>query len=274
MNQKTAVAVVVSFLLAFLAGFLVGNGTAEPTSATTEPTLPPPSTTTGSVFAQQGEVVIGPAVIVPGELQLEDDTVVFDFAVHDLAPVEDAADVTQLLGFQAVEVIPAEDLETVFMDSWVLVTADDEIPGSVANPTARTARFDVGLDFSLEAVEQVRIDSYSLRIPMDLEFNIDLDNDTVAVAPGLSTRLLAVTEQARTIVQVELISNRDFNYDTVAISGAGPGWQAAVREAEGRPRWNLTYDAPEAPSPIPLRIEGVVWVDIDHEAVIWEAPGA
>jgi hypothetical protein len=274
MKRKTAVAVLATSVLAFLAGFLLSSGPAASAPASTLATIAPPTTAVIPAFVQQGEIVIGPAAVVPGDLQLDGNIVVLDFSVHDLAPVGDAAAVTQLLGFQATEVIPAEELATVYLDSWVLVTADSEIPGQAANPTARTARFEVGPGFSLAAIEQIRLDSYSLRIPLDVRFHIDLDNDTVAIGPGLSARLLAVTEQAHTIIQVELISDHDFNYDTVAITGVGPGWQSAVREAEGRPRWNLTYDAPEAPSPIPLRLEGAVWVDIADETLIWEAGDA
>ena len=70
-------------------------------------------------------------------------------------------------------------------------------------------------------------------------------------------------KKAGRIVQVELRSDRSFNYDLVGLAGMGPGWKSAVREAEGRPRWNLTYDAPQAPDPIPLRITGSIWVPIE-----------
>jgi hypothetical protein len=126
----------------------------------------------------------------------------------------------------------------------------------------------VGPDFSLDSIEEVRLESYALFVPVDTAFSLDLDNDTVGVAPGITARLLAVTEQSLTIVQVEVRSERSFNYDNIRISGSGPGWKSAVREAEGRPRWNLTYDSPTAPSPIELRISGSVWIAIDDSSTI------
>ena len=92
-----------------------------------------------------------------------------------------------------------------------------------------------------------------------------MGSDSAVVAPGITARLLAVTEQAVTIVQVEVISERNFNYDNITVLGVGPGWKSAVREAEGRPRWNLTYESPQAPSPIPLEISGSVWLSLDTD---------
>ena len=134
--------------------------------------------------------------------------------------------------------------------------------------TSLHGTLDVGEGFSLDSVLAVELDSYALLVPIEQEFSLDLANETVQVAPGITARLLAVTEQARSIVQVELISERSFNYDRIALLGAGPGWKSAVREAEGRPRWNLTYDAPQAPDPIPLRIAGSVWIAIESGAEV------
>ena len=117
----------------------------------------------------------------------------------------------------------------------------------------------------MDAVTGVTLESYGLLVPVDSEIQLDADRQAATVAPGVTARLLAVTEQATTIVQLELMSSRDFNYDGLAVAGVGPGWKSAVREAEGRPRWNLTYDAPEAPSPIALRVHGAVWITIESD---------
>lgn len=269
MTKQTAVGVLAAFLVAAAIGFLLGNrgATASTTPATSVPAASP-TESPQATFVQFGETVIGPAVVIATDLRLEGEQVTLDFEVESLAPVGDAASVSRLLGFQGIEDIPPEELNTVYPDNWELVTPNGSITGSVANPTARTARFDVGPDFSLNSVIEVRLASYALLVPIDSSFTLDLDNDSAVVAPGISVRLLAVTEQALTIVQVEALSERSFNYQNLRISGDGPHWKSAVREAEGRPRWNLTYDSPTAPSPIRLRISGSVWVSIEADAPI------
>ena len=213
-------------------------------------------------------------MLIADDLRIDGSEVVLDFELQSLAPVADAASITRFLGFQSTEQVPPTELDTVYPDDWTLVSNSGEIPGTSANPTARTARFDVGEAFSLASVEEVRLDSYALLIPIDKEFELTVGNDSAVVAPGVTIRLLAVTEQARTIVQVELLSERRFNNDAVGISGVGPSWKSAVREAEGRPRWNLTYDSATAPEVIRLRVTGSIWVTIDTETRVLIGAGS
>ena len=275
MNRQIAAAAVVAFIVAFALGsFFGGRGDAAvaPTTTTGATSLVDPPAE--PVFVQPGETVIGPAVVIAKDLRLDGNQVVLEFELESLAPVGDAATITDFLSFQATESIPPQDLATVYLDGWVLETTAGDIPGTSANPAARTARFEVDSGFSLDTITSVRLASYALLVPIRSEFVLDVGSDTAIVAPGITARLLAVTEQAVTIVQVEVISERDFNYDNITVLGAGPGWKSAVREAEGRPRWNLTYESPTAPSPIPLEIAGSVWVSLDTDTpVLLEAAG-
>jgi hypothetical protein len=265
MNRRTAVGVLAAFMLAGAAGLFLGNRNAAASTPTTSTppvvlsTAPPVAT-----FVQAGETVVGPVAVVATDIRLDGEQVVLDFQLQNLAPLRDAATVTQVEGFGVREVLP-EDLETVYTDQWTLVTTSGDIPGTAANPSARAARFDVGPDFALNSIEEVRLASYALRTPIDADFALDLDNDNAHVAPGLTARLLAVTEQTVTILQVEVLSERNFNTDNIRISGRGPGWKSAVREAEGRPRWNLTYESGQAPSPIELRLSGSIWLPIEAD---------
>lgn len=273
MGKQTAAVTLLVFFLGGAVGLTLGNrATAESVTVTTLSAIAPTTTVPVPFFVEPDETVVGPAVVIPGDLRLDGAQVVLDFTLSSLAPVGDAASVTQFLGFQAIEEVPAADLDTVYLDSWILSTTNRDVPGTVANPVARTVRFDVGEGFSLDSVKSVKLASYALLIPIEREFTLDLANEVAQVAPGMTARLLAVTEQARTIVQVELISERDFNYDHVALSGAGPGWKSSVREAEGRPRWNLTYDAPLAPDAIPLRITGSMWIPVESGAEVMVLP--
>ncbi len=263
MTRQTAVAALVTFVIAGVVGFSISRSDADSSTSSTVPVVTTTTEPVGPVFVESGETVVGPAVVVAKDLRLDGEQVVLDFDLEGLAPVGDAASVVRLLGFQSTEEIAPEDLDTVYLDQWVLDTSTGDIPGSVANPSARAARFSVGPNFNLDSVNAVRLASYALLVPIDTEFSLGLDSDTAQVAPGITARLLAVTEQAVTIVQVEAISVRSFNYDNIAISGTGPGWKSAVREAEGRPRWNLTFESDRAPSPIELRLSGSVWIGIE-----------
>ncbi len=274
MSRQTAAAAIVVFLVAFGGGVLVNSGAGNPESSTTLEPVAIPTTTLPPSFVQPGETVIGPAVLIVDDLRIEGSEAILDFELQSLAPVADAATITRFLGFQSTEQVPPTELETVYADDWVLVSNSAEIAGTSANPTARTARFDVGDGFSLATVEEIRLASYGLLIPIDKEFELTIGNDSAVVAPGVTIRLLAVTEQARTIVQVELLSERQFNNSAVGISGVGPGWKSAVREAEGRPRWNLTYDSATAPEVIRLRVTGSVWVTIDAETSVLIGAGS
>ena len=264
MQRQTAAAVVVVFLLAMSAGFVLGNH--QNTSVVADlgtvvaPTTAPESE---AVFVAPGETVVGPVVIVADEPHLDGEQLVLEFEITGLAPIGDAATVLQYAGFGSTRELLPQDLDTVFLDSWTLTTPQGPISGSVANPAARAARFEVGADFDLGTITSVSISSYALLTPIDAAISLGSDAQSVPVAPGITARLLAITEQDNTIVQVELTSQREFNLNAITIAGGGPGWVAAVREAEGRPRWNLTYNAPQARSPIDLIVSGSIWIPID-----------
>lgn len=273
MSRQTAFGLLVVFTLSVAGGVIIGDRTsaadaAQQALASRVPSTTSPPEPVAATFLQPNETVVGAAVVVASDMRLDGEQVVIDFELHNLAPVAEAAAVVRSRGFGSFEEILPEDLDTVFLDRWVLVTAAGDIPGSVANPAARTARFDVGPGFLLASVTEVRLASYALLTPVDVEFALGLGSDRATIAPGITARLLAVTEQAVTIVQVEILSERDFNYDKIIVTGSGPGWKSGVREAEGRPRWNLTYDAESAPAPIPLRLSGSIWVPVDNDSVV------
>ncbi len=275
MVRQTAAAVIV-FVVAAIVGVFV-SGRADVDLATTTTTSPETTTTAEPrpQFVGDGETVVGPVVIVAGEPFVDSTQLVIGFDVVSLAPTADAADVVQQLGFGNVVVVPPEELNTAYLDNWLLTTtSDDQIQGRVANPSARAARFDVGEGFDPDSIATIAIESYTVLSPVSSAVELAAGSESAPVAPGVTARLLAVTEQANTIVQIELTSDRGFNLDNLRVTGSGAGWVSAVREAEGRPRWNLTYASPTAPSPIALKVEGAVWVavDADVEVLLPEAP--
>jgi hypothetical protein len=272
MIRQTAAAVTV-FLLALMAGmFFAGIGTdgsAVSTTLTTE------STTTiapDAVFFDEGETIVGPVAIVAAEPFLDGTQLVLPFEIASLAPTADSAEVVQQMDFGSSLVVSPQELITIFPREWILTTSVGEVPGGAANPNARSARFEVGDGFALSSIDKVTMPSYALLAPVSSTLELT-GGESAPVAPGISARLVAVTEQANTIVQVELMSDSAASLEGLRVTGSGPGWLAAVREAEGRPRWNLTYDGTNAPEPIRLLVEGSAWVDVEGtiEVVLPEA---
>lgn len=265
MTKPAAATVAVLFTLAVFAGASLSNDDgAEDEPAFSAATSSTSTTPPRSVFVSPNETVIGPVAIVAKEPRIASSQLVIDFDIKGLAPLADAASVTKYAGFGSIQVVPPEDLDSVYLDTWSIRTADgSEIPGRVANPAARAARFEVGDSFDLSAVEEIVVVSYAVLTPIEAAISLGPGSETAAVAPGLTARLLAVTEQANTIIQVELASTREFNLDAIGVAGAGPGWLSAVRESEGRPRWNLTYDSPTAPASIDLIVSGSIWLGVD-----------
>ena len=261
---KTAGIAVLVFAVALTLGTLVDREPEAVAAVTTTSGAPTTTAAPLPVFVSPAETVVGPAVMVAAEPELDRNQVVVNFDLFSRAPTADAGDVLQQLGFGNTLTIEPEDLDTVFLDDWILSTSSGDIPGTVANPAARAARFDVGENFDLSSIRSVSLASYSLLTPVSASIRLDAGSESSPMAPGITARLLAVTEQANTIVQVELLSDRGFNLDNLRVSGEGPGWLSAVREAEGRPRWNLTFDSEAAPSPISMRVEGSVWISVDQ----------
>ncbi len=267
--MRHAAAAVVAFVIAVVIGVFVADSDGQEQAITTTTSAATTTTETPrAFFVSEDETVVGPAVIVAGSPYLDRNQLDVDFDVVTLAPTSDAADVTQQLGFGNTLVVPPEELNTMFLDSWVLVAGEDEIAGAAANPAARAARFDVGGDFDLATIDRIEIDSYAVFTPISADLELGVGNESARVSPGVTARLLAVTEQASTIVQIEILSERGFNLDNLRVSGIGPGWVSAVREAEGRPRWNLTFQEANAPSPISIRVEGSVWITVERSVMV------
>ena len=257
---------IITFAVALVVGaWLASSGDIGQSSTTSPSTAAAPATTAPTaVYVSPSETVVGPAIVVAGEPAVSGSQFAIEFDLIGLAPTGDAASVERQLGFgNTINVLP-QDLETIWLDSWSLMVEGDRISGSTANPGARAARFEVGDGFDTTMIDGVVIDSYAVLAPLRADLRLGVGNESAVVAPGLTARLLAITEQTKTIVQIEMVSDRDFNLDNLRVSGIGPGWLSAVREAEGRPRWNLTHESSSAPDPLLIRVEGTSWIGVDE----------
>ncbi len=265
MLRKLAPPIAVFVAALLLGAFSAPDSTASPNTAASAATST--SRPRESDFIASGETYLGPAVLVAESPALADGEVTIPFELVGLAPTGDAAGILQLLYFGNSRTIPPDEIDTVYPDQWQLEVGADRIPGTVASPNARTARFQVGEDFDADQIDKVTITSYRLLVPISAEVSFGSGVDNIPVAPGITARLIAVTEQANTIIQIELTSEADIELDHIRVTGTGPGWLASVPEAEGRPRWNLTYDSPSAPESISILVEGAIWISVpgDYE---------
>ena len=83
------------------------------------------------------------------------------------------------------------------------------------------------------------------------------------IAPGVSVSLIQIVDQGeQTIVQVEIVAEDPFNRENLTVEGVGSVWASAVREAEGRPRYNLRLALDETPENLVLRVRGMVWLAV------------
>jgi hypothetical protein len=274
MTSRNVAFMVGAFLVgasvAFALGRAVGLGSAAPNTTTTLVSATTTSTSQAPpVFVAANETVLGPAVLVPGSLTVEQGQVMLRYELHSLAPLADADPIQTLEPFTGPLLIEPSDVDTVWPGAWVLETTGGELPGSTSNPAARVARFDIPEDFTLDEVTGIRLDSYVLRVPLEQPFVLTEGAAPVEIVPGVSSRTLNVVVQGeQTIVQVEVLAEVPINTTGIAVEGRGPRWASASREAEGRPRWNLRFDGSDLPEEITLVLRGSIWVEVPIDVVV------
>jgi hypothetical protein len=257
-------------LIAALVSYLVfdSSGTVVATVETSTTTTQVQSEQPGVTYAGPGEIALGPAVLVPTDVTVSgrETSVLFDL-VH-LAPVQGLPTGFTFVPFQGFQEVPVEQAYTVFPDKWTLtVDGGVEVSGTVANPTARAARFNIPDGVTASRVESVRIDSYQIWIPLDQHFVLSTAEPEVEVVPGVVATLVQVSEQASTtIVRVEL-SHSDPASPTSGFSGLdlraiGERAIVSAREAGGAPVWSLTYESPPSDE-IRVTLVGSMWFDVE-----------
>jgi hypothetical protein len=273
-KPRAILLIVVAFALgAFAAGSIGVRVIREVRTAEDATSLPPSVTTTSQPRApvtfqvSPTETIIGSAALVPSTLESSGSNVAIRYDLVTLAP-HAGVEPLPVGGGGVVTVIDNGDLDHVYPRVWSLETVQGTFPGGPANPTARVARFDVEEGISLSDITAVRITDAVALFPLAVPFTLSQDEPSLEVAEGVTVELLNVSDQgSSTIVQVG-VSIDPAVVDSVFIGGAGPGWRSAVREAEGRLRFNLTWVAGEIPADIPLVMEAVVWVPLPGEFAV------
>jgi len=251
-------------LLASLSTGDTGLDASVPTTSTTDTVV-----ASGPVWVDPAETVIGPAVIVPDSLRLEDDEVVFRYELTSLAPIADLETaLVQVNPQSAPTEIGPDDLDPIFPIGWTITAAGEPITGVTSNARARSARFSAPAGFALSSIESLALDGYRIPVPVNLEFQLE-EGEPTEIAPGVSVSVVRITSQSgQTILQVEIQSEDPENREHLTIEGTSAEWLSAVREAEGRPRYTLRHAGEALPAPLILRARGFVWLPVERSIEI------
>jgi len=251
------IAALVSYLL-----FSSGVPAAIDGSSTTTSTSTTLDADPVTVYAAPGEIVLGPALLVPTDVTVNDRTLSINYDLHQLAPLLGLTGGVVFIPFQGfIDLTPA-DAETVYPMAWTAVVGGTEVPGTVANPNARAARFTIPESVAGLPVESARIDSYHVQVPLDQPFVLSQTSPVHEIVPGVTATLVRVSEQATTtIVQVRLAVRDVVNLGSIDVNARGEGASVSVRAAEGGPLWNMTYAGP-APDEFELSLVGSMWFEV------------
>lgn len=273
MKPRAILLIVVAFALgAFAAGSIGVRVIREVRTAEDATSLPPSATTTSlpsdplTFQVSPTETIIGSAALVPSTLESSGSSVAIRYDLVTLAPHAGVESWTVFT--RSVEGTEIGDLDHVYPRGWSIETDQGTFLGGPANPTTRVARFDVEEGFSLSDIKGVRITDAVALFPLDVPFTLSQDEPRLEIADGVTVELLNVSDQeTSTIVQVG-VSFDPLVFDSVFIDGDGPGWRSAVREAEGRPRFNLTWFGGGIPADIPLVLVAAVWAPLSGEFTV------
>jgi hypothetical protein len=273
-KPRAILLIVVAFALGAFAAGSVGvrvirevrtaeDATSLSPSVTT--TTQPPAPVTFQVSAT--ETIIGSAALVPSSLETSGSSVAIGYDLVTLAPHAGVESWTVFIG-GSVTGTEIGDLDHVYPRGWSIETERGTFPGGPANPTTRVARFDVEEGFLLSDITGVRITDAVALFPLTVPFTLSQDEPRLEIAEGVTVELLNVSDQGTsTIVQVG-VSFDPLMYDSVFIGGDDPGWSSAVREAEGRHRFNLTWFGGGIPADIPLVMDAAAWVPLSGEFTV------
>ena len=247
-GTRHRIAAVALGLVVGLAGMLAVDAMTSNTSlpaalasTTTSTTLPPP------VWRQAGELVVGPAVIVPERFSEDDGRIPLRYVLEPIAPAAHPAE---------------EEVDTVvFPERWTLLTTAGEHTTGVP-PWSREAEFEVPEGVTIADVVGVRLDTYWLRTPVRFLVETGADAaDPIEVGPGLTMRIATVTTQPNaSVVAVELQQESGVGIGDLAVEGVGAAWLTSSVDQTLARRWSMAYAGGELPDPLVLQVRGVAWL--------------
>jgi len=252
-----------AFALAGLGGALVGitigllawdtvagPGGAEEAAMTVgaaESTSTPPA----AHWVNARETRLGPAALVPTELELEGRQLLLSYEMANLAPLGGSD--RQIAGGGALAA-PA---------SFTLRWAGGEVSARVVAPTNRAVRFPLPDGFLYSQIEEIRIDSYWVAAPVRLPIDLPRDGGGwVPIGPGLGARIYQIVEQAENFLVIVELDGSAALLRGLAITGEAREWASSSSSMLGSPRWTLDYRGDDLPDPVPLVVIGIEWIEL------------
>jgi hypothetical protein len=260
-----------------VAGLLVGCGAAlgallaiggEEQAAITVATTTTAPEASPVTWVANGEVALGPSVLVVEGLTVEDGEAVLSYALFDLNPAAPGR-LREPDGLTEVPLQRLSEEAAVAPEAWTLLTAAGEIPGTTSGPRSRTARFSLPGGV-LPEVLGLRLDRYWIRLPYSYEIGVPAEA-AVALDEGYSLSIGRVIEQTdSTIVQVDLAIPGGFAYGgdpgALLLSVLGEGWTfTSGRTSTGL---QLVHEAGPLPDPVRFTARSAYWVPFDRPVEI------
>ena len=260
-------------VLLVLVGLVLGSGAAlgalfafgeEEQAASTVATTTTAPEAPVVTWVADGEIALGPAVMVIEGLTVEDGEAVLSYALFDLNPAVPG----RLREPDWLTEVPLQRLSeeaAVAPEAWTLVTASGEIPGTTSGPRSRSARFSLPGGV-LPEVLGLRLDRYWIRLPYSYEVGVPAEA-VVGLDEGYSLSIGRVIEQTNsTIVQVDLAILGGFapagDPGALLLSVLGEGWTfTSGRTSTGL---QLVHEAGPLPDPIRFVARSASWVPFDR----------
>lgn len=270
MSRRLIAITVGSFAACALIGWFVATTFFGSSSASTVVDGDPPfasqpperadDTVVVSYIVDPHETIVGTTAVVPVEAGADDDS--FDLR-FELAPFGPRAEVEALAEEVGTENFFVDDeFLPLYLKDWVMETSVGPVAGSITRPGINVVRFPVEQGFSTAAVEEIVVTRYLVGMPLQSSFILSVADPLQDLYPGVSINLRHRSDQdGSTIVQVEVDAALPLMTSWFGIRGEGSGWRSSVREAEGGPRWTLTWIGNDLPDEIPLSVVGMQWLE-------------
>lgn len=240
MRSLKLIAPVGLFLVGATITGMIRSAVSEPDPATT---TTPTTTVALATWQAPAELIVPPVVVVPRRIEHDGPLVVVDYDLVSMAVGDDPA---------------------VRPTAWTLEAGDAQYEAEIDAASTRVA-FDVGLDFSPAAITGLRLDEYVLRSPIQASFEPSPDDfSTHPIAPGVTAALDIVQDQPTgSIVRVRVAAAIPGATADLAADGIGQGWVSASSNFGGGGLWTLSFEGTELPDPLPLMVQGLVWIPVE-----------
>lgn len=225
-----------------------------------------PTTTTttpldDTVWVEPGEVRFGNSVLIGRDLYLEGSRLRLEYDVVPLTAAYDRSD--------------DHDVPTAVPASFrAILDTGDVVDTPLLSPSAGSVAFEVPDGVTADDVETIRLTEWRIRVPVDVEVRMpSVKGASVTLPDGSLIILDTILEQSNgTILQFDYENppgawpqaRRSF-MATPDFAGLGDGWRLASATMGLSRGFQLTWDGPEAPPEIALRVRIAPWQPVESD---------